>query len=206
MLRVVRRASMLLTLLVLPLGFATPVLADESLSFVAPTTLDVFVVDPVNGQGYRPARPNDDPISALFDAKGNPIALTFAKWAHATGSTERFPAGDGVAPRFRFSFTNLVPFGLYSIFVEHASPDGMNFVPFSDRAVSLLASEEGTLDLTTRVGFPLAPNDTIVLLYHSDGQTPTSVTNADLGQTVHEQLLLAPSLPAPDSAETEPKF
>jgi hypothetical protein len=216
MLRVIRTAFMLAVVAGMGAFVMVPVVASSDepelfmthVRFEAMHSLRRKAVDPQvfvrEKQGYRPARGGDDPSSPLYTAQGGALSLNLGRWFEASG-TARFLNGPGGPIReVRFSFTGLVPFGVYSIFVSRSTPDTVEIVPFAKTTESLKASVDGSMALTALAEIPLLDGDLIWLVYHSDGVTHGNRLG-ELGVTAHEQLILPvrrAALPSPTPRPT----
>ena len=157
--------------------------------------------------GYRPARLADDASSPVYNAQGIGISLSLGRWLAASGHAEIFAQQEAAqGTRVNFTFTGLVPFGLYSIFISHSTPDGTVIVPFSDETDSITATINGYANVSGVSAAPLENGDVLLLVYHSDDQTHGD-SRGDLGITAHDQLVLpvvvgTPSRSTPDAEAT----
>jgi hypothetical protein len=208
MLRVVRTAFMLAVIAGVGEFVMVPVVAasDEPEFFMTHVHFEEMhslrrkAIDPQvfvrEKQDFRPARRGDDPSSPLYTAQGGGLSLNLGHWFGASG-TARFLNGPGVPIReVRFSFTGLVPFGVYSIFVSRSTPDTVEIAPFAKATESLKASVDGSLALATTAEIPLLDGDLVWLVYHSDIATHGNRLG-ELGVTAHEQLILPVRLSPP---------
>ena len=139
--------------------------------------------------GFRPARLADNQALPLYNAQGVGLSLSLGRWLGGSGTAEFLANEDGDGSRVHFTFTDLVPFGLYSVFVSHSTPDGTVVAPFSDSTNSMTPSIDGFVELSAVSSTPLENGDTLLLIYHSDGQAHGQ-SRGDLGITAHEQLVL----------------
>ncbi len=148
-----------------------------------PKTLDpqVFVQDasapgalgPQNIQHVAGVRPpfidQDAKVSALFNAKGQPLRFDLGHWLGATGVVTIAPVANGKA-EITADFSNLQPGGSYSLFENHFDLQPIGFTPLdgAGSAYNFIASQSGTAHIV--VTAPQLPTyaNAVLLVYHSD--------------------------------------
>lgn len=155
----------------------------------------------MHDSGFRPARSSDNPSLPVYNAQGVGLSLNLGRWSGATGTADFTAQSRGTDSRVHCTFAGLVPFGIYSLFVGRVTHDGTTVTPLSEATNKLTASVDGFLDVSTQSTDPLETGDTLLLVYHSDGESH-GVHRGELGITAHEQLLL-PAVIAAQSMDHE---
>ncbi|HLN47727.1 MAG TPA: hypothetical protein VK216_05630 [Magnetospirillaceae bacterium] len=140
--------------------------------------------------GYRPALVQSDPATApLFSAHGAPLGITLGQWIGATGTLE-IVALNANAQSVVVHCEGLSPYGAYSLFTSRSDPQASVFAPLdgSGAGNSFVADAGGSATTTVLVSPPLAPASTIVVVFHSDGETH-GLSRGAIGITSHNQLI-----------------
>jgi hypothetical protein len=140
--------------------------------------------------GERPAQIDDVPELPAYDAHGRSLGFSLGRWFGATGTVvlQRLDTG---GERIEAAFSNLLPFGTYSLFRIAFTPAGAVFTPLDGAGTSnsFTVGAEGGAKLAVVTNQPLGSGDAIVLVYHSDGLTHGD-SRGDLGLTAHQQLIV----------------
>ena len=135
------------------------------------------------------------PDTALYDATGKPLNITLGRWKQASGESQlTCTAGKET---IRSSFKGLLATGAYQLFVAHFNVNGPGrFSPAGAAdgggdAVQPVAG--GAATHSTSFSPCLTPDDGLVLIWASDGQSHGATPGA-IGVTQHNQLIVrAPS-------------
>jgi hypothetical protein len=204
-------------LLALPLVFFSlpgAVRADTSWMFMThaafysvetrqPSSLDpqVFVRDPSAVEetgaqaihhvaGVRPARlADDDRTTALYNANGKALGFNLGKWLGASGTVDLSPGTDG--DRVHLGFVALIASAPYTLYRRHLAPGGATLTPLdgSGTTNAFSTSPLGTAQLDVNVPVHLDRDDTIVLVYNSDG-VARATDRGPAGVSSHDQLIM----------------
>jgi hypothetical protein len=147
--------------------------------------------------GLRPARLDDSPELVLYNANGDSLGFTLAKWLPvsppgvdgASGTVDLDLQANG-ATRLTMSFRKLIAFGVYSVFRATFSPDGTTFVPIdADGTTNTFTSAvDGSADLVISTPARLTHANAIVLVLHSDSQEH-GISRGLIGVNAHHQLI-----------------
>ena len=147
--------------------------------------------------GLRPARLDDAPELELYNANGDSLGFSLAKWLPAGSSgpdgasgTVDIDAQPNGAMRLTMSFSKLIAFGVYSIFRATFSPDGTTFVPIDGDGTgdTFTSAVDGSADIVVSTSSRLTHQNAIVLVLHSDSQEH-GVSRGIVGVTAHQQLI-----------------
>ena len=140
--------------------------------------------------GFRPALLADPPDAPLFNAQGAPLGFTLTQWLGARGNATVSPVGIN-ADTITIVLQNLIPYAAYSLFDERFDQQPPAFVPLdgSGTGNSFVAGAGGDATVSLTVSPALTHADSIVVVYHSDGQ-PHGVSRGAIGITAHDQLIV----------------
>lgn len=167
-----------------------------------PTAIDpqVFVMDPAakaatgpqniaHAAKFRPAVTSSDPLTKLYNAKGEPLGLRLGSWLGARGTVSISPAKNGAA-EISARFTGLQPNGVYSLFENHFDQKPIGFTPLDGqgRVNSFRADAKGSGQIAVTAPKMLTSANAILLVYHSDGQTHGQ-SRGEIGINAHHQLI-----------------
>jgi len=141
-----------------------------------------------------------DPLGPF--AKGRSLEMTLGAWLAAKGTAAY--VSDGTTATTSFSFENLKPRGIYTIWCGTMSASGdvkmdLALCAPQTKPVSKAADSKGSLSMTLALK-PLAMStaskmSVVVLLYHNQGVATVKATQY-LGEASHRQLFaLMPSAP-----------
>lgn len=161
----------------------------------------VFVADPTvtvggiglenieHAAGLRALR-LDEPDVALYAADGVLLGFTSAKWLEAEGTAAVVPSAGG--ERLALRFERLIAFGVYSVFKRIPGASGDVDVPVdgTGKSNSFRAGARGEADVAIESPQPLDPQNSLYLVYHSDGRAH-GLDPGSLGITAHQHLVAA---------------
>lgn len=125
----------------------------------------------------------------LFSAEGKHLGFTSSKWVAAQGSG--VIAGlDGGRQDVILRFSDLLAFGVYSVFKRMRGASGRVYVPLDGTAKtnSFKASAAGTAALSIVSPQPMAVDSAILLVYHSDGKAH-GLDRGTVGIVSHDHLI-----------------
>jgi hypothetical protein len=212
-----RKIAVAAAALALPLAFFSlsgAVRADTSWMFMThaafysvetrqPSSLDpqVFVRDNAAAEetgpqaihhvaGVRPARlADDDRTTPLYNADGKALGFNLGKWLGASGTVD-VSAGIG-GDRVHLGFVALIESARYTLYRRHFAPGGTSLTPLDGNGISngFAASALGTAQLDVDVPAHLDRDDTIVLVYNSDG-VARAADRGPAGVASHDQLVM----------------
>jgi len=140
--------------------------------------------------GVRPARlADDDRTTPLYNAAGKALGFNLGKWLAASGTVDVSPGVGG--DRVHLGFVALIESAPYALYRRHFAPGGATLTPLDGSGTSnaFSASALGTGQLDVDVPVHLDRDDTIVLVYNSDGVS-RAADHGPAGVTAHDQLVM----------------
>jgi len=143
----------------------------------------------VHANGIRPALLTDDPATKLENAQGKPLGPTLGEWLDARGSYAGRRLADG-REIVEATFTGLVPRGIYSLFENAATAQGVVSAPLdgTGRGNSFRADRAGRARAETIAPRALTAADAVLAVWHSDGRAHGRLPG-EPGITAHDQLI-----------------
>jgi hypothetical protein len=165
-----------------------------------PLDPEVFVADPtvaVGGIGLDNiehvaglrALTLSQPNAPLFSAQGVHLGFTSSKWVRARGQGMIAALDDGREDVI-LQFSDLLAFGVYSVFKLMHGASGRVYVPLDGtaKANSFKAGAFGKATLSIVSPQPIQPDAAILLVYHSDGK-PHGLDRGRVGVVAHDHLI-----------------
>jgi hypothetical protein len=140
--------------------------------------------------GVRPAHlANDDRTTQLYNAEGKPLGFNLGKWLGASGTVDVSPGTGG--DRIHLGFVALIESAPYALYRRHFAPGGATLTPLdgSGTTNAFSTSSLGTAGLDIDVPVHLDRDDTIVLVYNSDG-VQHAANSGPAGVSSHDQLIM----------------
>ena len=130
------------------------------------------------------------PDTPLYSAAGKPLGVTLGRWLGARGTGEVTAVADGRhAALVTVSFTELIPGGVYSLFVVTFRPAGNTFAPLDGVGLhNFVALSDGIASARVFTPFRLTHENAVLLVYHSDGRAH-GMSRGSPGLTAHHQLI-----------------
>lgn len=162
---------------------------DPSVFVVDGTTLEGTGPENVEHEaGLRPAKLSDPPRTQVYNAEGEALLVTLDRWFAARGNLATTVAGDG--NRLTATFSGLIPFGVYSLFVQTTAANGTFHRPldFQGSANSFTAQADGSATIALEIPAHLGHDSAVELIYHSDGKEH-GASRGQIGVSAHEQLV-----------------
>lgn len=166
-----------------------------------PLDPQVFAADPVvpagtgpqrivHVAGFRPVLLSDPPSTALDNANGKPLPIDLGVWLSASGSASIAGLSNG-RQKVALRFAHLVPNGVYSVFENHFSPNGVSFTPLdgSGTTNTFTAGSDGNATANITAPEPFTHANAILLVYHSDGQSH-GLERGAIGIVAHHHLIM----------------
>jgi hypothetical protein len=140
--------------------------------------------------GFTPARLAASPDTPLYAADGRPLSVSLGRWLGARGTGEVTAVADGRhAALVTVSFTELIPGGVYSLFVVMFRPAGNTFAPLDGVGLhNFVALSDGIARARVFTPFRLTHENAVLLVYHSDGRAH-GMSRGSPGLTAHHQLI-----------------
>ncbi len=141
---------------------------------------------------FAPAPANDPPGTELYNANGQDMGVMLGAWEASSGRAMLQCRGG--AETIRSEFRNLIPNGLYTLFVVHfdvqSGPGRFTPLGAADGSNdSFVANAAGQGQAMSSVSPCLTPgSEAVVLVWNSDGQTHGSSIGSP-GITSHNQLI-----------------
>ena len=139
--------------------------------------------------GFRPALVAGPFEVEAFNAQGKSLGFTLADWFAAKGSVKITPSGNGA--KIDCQFTQLRPNGVYSLFENHFDQKPIGFTPSdgTGKGNSFTADASGHAEISLVSPQPLAHDNAVLLVYHSDNQTHGE-QRGEIGVTAHHQIIV----------------
>ena len=122
----------------------------------------------------------------LYTATAQPAGITLGQWKAAGG--ESSVACEAGAESIQSTFTNLLPTGVYGLFIVHFNVTGPARCTPAGTGNSVNPSSAGAATHATTFSPCLAAGDGLVLVWNSSG--PPHASPASLGITQHNQLIV----------------
>jgi hypothetical protein len=138
-------------------------------------------------RGFRPARTDDPPELAAYDADGEQLLFTLGKWFGASGTARIEP--DGAGDRVTVDFAHLIPCGVYSLFEVAFARGSTTVAPLDGTGEhdGFIAGVDGDAHFVVSTPAHIASGNAIVLVYHSDA-LDHGLERGELGLTAHQEL------------------
>ena len=125
----------------------------------------------------------------LFSAEGAHLGFTSTKWVAARGTGTIVDLDDG-AQKVNLEFSDLLAFGVYSVFKQMRGASGSVYVPLdgSAKTNSFKADALGSVALSISSPQPLNPKGALLVVYHSDGKAH-GLDRGAVGIVAHDHLI-----------------
>jgi hypothetical protein len=140
--------------------------------------------------GVRPARlADDDRTTPLYNAEGKALGFNLGKWLGASGTVDVSPGVGG--DQVHLGFVALIESAPYTLYRRHLAPGATTLTPLDGIGTGNVfsASPLGTAQVDVSVPVHLGRDDTIVLVYNSDG-VAHAAEHGPAGVNSHDQLIM----------------